>query len=169
VSVSVTGQTMTSMTVRVNASNSATKCTVAMGGGASKSCGTGIHTYTFSGLNASSTYRFTATVTDAYQQSASRSASGNTKVVSTRNACVKAEKDCSVGIYPAPNQSGTSVGKWKRGASVTVQCTANGEEIYAYNQNGNRRSPVWLRISSGYVPWAYSDMSTSTRDSLPTC
>jgi hypothetical protein len=173
VSVSVTGSDTTSITVRVQAGNGTTNCTVSLQGGASQSCAAGTSSHTFSGLQPSSSYAFTATVTDAYQQQNSGSANGDTKVVSTTNACTNAQDGCTVGIYSGPwqNQNGsTKVGTWAQGASVNIQCRTTGQSIYAYNQNGYRRSDVWLKItSSGYVPWSYSDMSEGTRDSLPTC
>lgn len=173
VSVSVTGKTTTSITVQVSVKGGATKCTVSIGSGGSQSCATDNSSHTFSGLHPSSSYKFTATVTDAYQQSATGTASGNTTVISTRNACQNAQPNCTVGIYDIPHQpkeGGTKVGDWAQGSPVNIECKATGQSIYAYNQNGNRRSTVWLKIpSSGYVPWAYSDMSTGTRDSLPTC
>ncbi|GAA4206627.1 fibronectin type III domain-containing protein [Actinocatenispora rupis] len=173
VSVSVTGRDTTSITVSVQASQSATNCTVAVQGGASQACAAGTSSHTFSGLAPSSDYAFTATVTDAYQQQASGSANGSTQVVSTSNACTNAADGCTVGIYSGPwqNQNGSSkVGEWAQGASVNIQCRTTGQSIYAYNQNGYRRSDVWLKIPGrGYVPWSYSDMSEGTRDSLPTC
>lgn len=144
-------------------------CTVTLSGSSWDCSGGGTHT--FSGLYASSSFTANGTIKDSYGQSNTGSTGASTTTVTTINACTNAQTNCSVGIYPDANQQGSSVGEWTVGSQKTVVCTKSGASIFAYNQNGNRRSTAWLKITSpsGYVPWAYSSMSQATLDALPTC
>jgi hypothetical protein len=166
------GNAYDSVTVKATVSGSnISSCTVTLNGGAPWDCSGG-GSKTFTGLYASSGFTAKGSIKDGYGQTASDSLDISTKTASGTNGCTNAQGNCSVGIYSDSNQQSSNVGEWIVNTSKDAVCTKTGQSIYAYNQNAYQRSNIWLQITSpsgGYVPWAYSTMSTATRDALPTC
>jgi hypothetical protein len=157
VKATVTGSNISSCSVTLNGVN--WDCS----GGGSK---------TFTGLYASSGFTAKGTIKDGYGQTASDSLDISTRTASGTNGCTDPQTDCSVGIYSDSNQKSTLMGRWIVNTSKDAVCKKTGQNIYAYNQNNYQNSDIWLQITSpsgGYVPWSYSTMSTSVRDSLPNC
>jgi hypothetical protein len=77
-------------------------------------------------------------------------------------------------IFSVPRQDNDRQVGWARpGTRLEALCKRQGEEVYAYIYNDDKRSTWWVRVEySGrnYIPWAWLNLEGGDRiDSLPTC
>lgn len=186
VTVTGTASDATSVTVSftVDAGGGQAQCKLAVAGGgsASGSC----TSLKVGSLLAGTAYNFTVTATNA---AGSGSASGSRATAAlfgiatchngssgdTATYC-DSDVDGRNGneIFSVTRQDNNRQVGWARpGTRLRAYCKAQGEEVYAYIYNNDKRSTWWVRVEySGrnYIPWAWLNLENGDNlNALPTC
>jgi hypothetical protein len=77
-------------------------------------------------------------------------------------------------IFAVPRQLNSQQVGWARpGTRLKAFCKAQGEEVYAWIYNDNKRSTWWVRVEyegRNYIPWAWLNLENGDNiNVLPTC
>ena len=74
-------------------------------------------------------------------------------------------------IFSVTRQDDSKQTGWARpGTRLKALCKKSGESVYAYIYNHDKRSTWWVKINSGYIPWAWINLDGGDDISdLPTC
>ncbi|KXK58341.1 hypothetical protein AWW66_30320 [Micromonospora rosaria] len=77
-------------------------------------------------------------------------------------------------VFSVPRQDNDRQVGWARpGTRLQAFCKRQGEEVYAYVYNDNKRSTWWVQVNydgKNYIPWAWLNLEDGDRiNSLPTC
>jgi len=122
---------------------------------------------------ASTTYSWTLTVSNA-AGSYTASGSARTGTLSATAQC----NGCGEGVWEyKPNGSGSitqnntySGGVYTDGKAITPVCKKTGVNINSANENNNKQSNWWVMVNDPYyLPYAYTDISSTELNSLPGC
>lgn len=185
--VTITGASAdyTSITVNfsVNAGGGTAACSLSAGGkSASGSCAS----LKVTGLTAGTSYSATVTAANAAgRATATRTQSTATLygIATCDNGSSGAEatycdtdRDGRNGneIFSVPRQDNSKQVGWARpGTRLKAFCKKQGEEVYAYIYNDDKRSTWWIRVEySGrnYIPWAWLNLENGDNlKALPNC
>ncbi|GAB3856483.1 hypothetical protein [Dactylosporangium cerinum] len=115
-------------------------------------------------MTAGTSYKVTVTATNSVG-SDTASVSRSTLTLGAKVTCVDRASNpdpvyCTAtgGIGVFRNLSDTNDDhRVRAGTRFTVTCKQTGREVYAYVYNNNKRSSVWLKMSTGmWIPWAWS-------------
>jgi hypothetical protein len=180
--VTITGGSASQTAVTVNAGvqngGGTTTCSLKVG---DKTVNGGCNSLTVSGLQPGTAYNFTFTATNAAGSDAangSRSTADVLGTVTCINGTAGAEATyCNTGInlYTGTSQNGTSVGTQPNGTRLKALCKQNGQEIFAYRYNSEKRSSVWIRVDyrgGSYIPFAWFNINGNGLNDtapLPNC
>jgi hypothetical protein len=167
--------TYSAVSVAASFTGDAVTCKLTVAGQASvtnSSCSNGSK-LTVNVNRASTTYSWTLTVGNA-AGSYTASGSARTGTISATAQC----NGCAVGVWEyKPNssdsitQSSTYVGGvYSDGKGITPVCKKTGVNINSAGENNNKQSSWWVMVNDPYyLPYAYTDMSSTELGYLPGC
>ncbi|MEU8263141.1 fibronectin type III domain-containing protein [Micromonospora sp. NPDC048999] len=185
--VTVTGSSAdaTSVTVSftVDAGGGKATCSAATGGkSASGSCSS----LRVTGLTPGTAYTVTVTATNAAGKSTATRAQSTDSLygIATCNngpsgaEATYCDKDVAGRngneIFSVPQQNNAKQVGWaKPGTRLQAYCKVQGEEVYAYIYNNDKRSTWWVQVNysgKNYIPWAWLNLEGGDNiNVLPTC
>ncbi|WP_117215376.1 fibronectin type III domain-containing protein [Allorhizocola rhizosphaerae] len=141
-------------------------------------CNSGAGGYTLSGLMPGKQYDYTVRVENAAGGQTSGKVDAAARALRGTVRCINQPEGptyCNggIGVYGAATQSSNSVGDAKNGTDLQAFCKRQGEEIYAYVYNNNKRSTWWIRVNfsgENYIPWAWFQLDDGdSLNNLPVC
>ncbi|MFC0526058.1 fibronectin type III domain-containing protein [Phytohabitans kaempferiae] len=187
--VTVTGGSVTSTSITVNFTvndgGGNVTCRLAAGG---KTANGSCTKLTVTGLAPGTVYNFTVTATNAAGNdtgTGSRTTSLVYGIATCNNGTAGAERTyCDSDregrngneIFANTSQSSTQVGWAEPGTRLKAFCRKQGEEIYAYVYNSDKRSTWWIQVEynggRSYIPFAWFNLEGEGLNStgpLPNC
>ncbi|SCG69644.1 Fibronectin type III domain-containing protein [Micromonospora halophytica] len=185
--VTVTGSSAdaTSVTVSftVDAGGGQATCTAATGG---KTAGGSCSSLRVTGLTPGTAYTVTVTATNAAGKGTATRAQATGAlygIATCRNGSEGEQRtycDRDVDgrngneIFSVPRQDDPKQVGWaKPGTRLKAYCRKQGEEVYAYVYNNDKRSTWWVRVEysgKNYIPWAWLNLEGGDNiNVLPTC
>ncbi|WP_092546292.1 fibronectin type III domain-containing protein [Actinoplanes derwentensis] len=187
--VTVTGVDPTFNTAKVafsvNGGGGTTTCTLTVSGGGKGSTGS-CTSLNASGLSPSTGYTFTVTAKNA-AGNAAKAATKTTDDLYGTATCINGDSGdqktyCNSDvdgrngneIFKGTTQTDSQQAGWvKNGTRLKTYCKKNGEEVYAFVYNDNKRSSVWIQVAyegKTYIPWAWLNLDGGDDlGNLPTC
>ncbi|PWU45768.1 hypothetical protein DLJ46_20380, partial [Micromonospora globispora] len=185
--VTVTGSsadaTSVTVTFTVDAGGGTVTCSAATGG---KTAGGSCSSLRVTGLTPGTAYTVTVTATNAAGRGTATRAQSTDPlygIATCNNGSSGAEAtycDADVDgrngneIFSVPRQDNAKQVGWaKPGTRLRAYCKKQGEEVYAYIYNNDKRSTWWVQVEySGrnYIPWAWLNLEGGDNiNLLPTC
>lgn len=154
-------------------------CTLTVNGSARTiPCSSGAGGYKLAGLMPGKDYNYTVRVANDAGGQTSGQVKATAKALHGRVTCNNHPNGptyCNdgIGVYSAATQSSTSVGDPKNGTRLQAFCKRQGQEIYAYVYNNEKKSTWWVRVAfqgENYIPWAWFNLDNSDNlNNLPVC
>ncbi|MGB2566929.1 fibronectin type III domain-containing protein [Micromonospora citrea] len=186
--VTVTGSSATAtsatVTFTVDAGGGQATCTLSTAGEAPKPGG--CSSITMSGLTPGKAYSFTVTASNAAGEGTATRAQTTDPlygIATCRNGSEGEQRtycDRDVDgrngneIFSVPRQDDPKQVGWaKPGTRLKAYCKKQGEEVYAYVYNNDKRSTWWVQVEysgKNYIPWAWLNLEGGDDiNVLPTC
>ncbi len=141
-------------------------------------CSSGAGGYRLTGLWPGEPYNYTVRVENPAGGQTSGQVNATARLLQGTVYCYNSSNPsyCNpngVGIYGSPTQTSNGTDEGDHGERLRARCKINGQEIYAYIYNNEKRSSWWIRVNTNgtnYIPYAWLNLDDGDNiNNLPTC